>query len=441
MADILGITLASRIMDNQKNTVCVIGVDILVDDLSRYLDNLNFSKNGFSFIAKKDGRLIAHSTLLDMKRLKKEGAGEINLKKYYYPSKYDLNTFNAFAGEKNNILFIESGNSKLISIRFNLAEVIGLDADLYIGAPVSDFTEFAVNSIYINLLISLIIGLIMIYLSFAISKNVAHPINKIALLMREIRELDFIKKQPEIDSAEHRILEIDRLQKSGRLMNDALLSFSKFVPLKIVKNLIELDQPLGPGGKRMDVTILFTDISDFTTISEEIKEDELVESMGEYLGMMSDIIYQHQGIVDKFIGDAVMAIWGAPSPDPEHARHACQAVCECVKKIEELNIRWKKAGRKPFYTRFGMHSGITFVGNIGSPYRLNYTALGDTVNIAARLETLNKEKGTQVLVSKEVLDKCGNSFNFKNLGEANVKGKQEVVHVYELCLDSIKSYK
>lgn len=431
MADILGITLSAKIPDEKQGEVfAVIGIDILLNDLSQYLDSLKFSPNGFAFIAKNDGKLVAHSSLLGKAVLKNRQGLEINLQNYHYASAYDLKVFGAFSNSDRKFLRTDSGGEQLIAMRISLSDAAGLDADLYIGAPVTDFTKFSIHTVYINFAISLVIGMMMVIVSFKVSKGVARPINKNVLLLDRIRNFDFSIRP---DTAPSRILEIHQMKHATVLMHDALQSFLKFVPSDLVKNLVQMGQPLALGGRRMEVTILFTDIADFTTISEETDENELVSAMAAYLKLMSNIIAAHQGTVDKFIGDSVMAIWGAPKSDPEHARHACEAVIACLKELETQNSLWKAMKKPVFKTRFGLHCGVAFVGNIGSPDRLNYTALGDAVNIAARLESLNKEKGTSVLVSSEIVEKCGNDFEFKDLGNAKVKGKQNDVHIFELC--------
>ena len=431
MADILGITLSAKIPASEEGNVFgVIGIDILLNDLSQYLDRLAFSPNGFAFIAKNDGKLIAHSALLDKDMLTKEHVPEINLHNYHYASAYDLDVFRAFSGSDKDLLLTGSGKDQLIAMRISLSDAAGIDANLYIGAPVTDFTKFSLHTIYVNLLISLVIGLVMIIISFNVSKDIAKPINRIVLLLDRIRNFDFSTRP---DTKASRILEIDEMKHAAVLMHDALQSFMKFVPSDLVKNLVQMGQPLEPGGKRMEITVLFTDVSDFTTISEESNENDLVSAMTEYMELMSNIISAHHGTVDKFIGDAVMAIWGAPKPDPDHAKHACAAVLDCLRQLEEMNARWRAMGRPAFETRFGLHCGLAFVGNIGSPARLNYTALGDAVNTAARLESLNKEKKTKVLVSDKIVQRCGTAFAFRNLGMARVKGKHNEVHVFELC--------
>lgn len=163
--------------------------------------------------------------------------------------------------------------------------------------------------------------------------------------------------------------------------------------------------------------------------------------VSEYLNVMTQVIHQHSGNVDKYIGDSVMAFWGAPLDDPTHAVHACQAALSCCYQINELNDKWKKQGKPLFYTRFGINTGTTVVGNMGSFDRLNYTAIGDEVNIAARLEQINKIYGTQIIVSEAVYQKCKGKFLFRPIDIVRVKGKVNYTIIYELVASNEGSSK
>jgi adenylate cyclase len=151
-----------------------------------------------------------------------------------------------------------------------------------------------------------------------------------------------------------------------------------------------------------------------------------------YFAALSEQIMSRQGTVDKFIGDAVMAFWNAPADDAEHAAHACEAVLACIEANEELNLAFRREGWPPYDTRFGLHLGDAVVGNVGSSDRMNYTALGRTVNLAARLEGLNKSYGTRVLVSPAVRDRAQATFLFRSVDRIKPRGFAEAVEVSEL---------
>jgi adenylate cyclase len=151
-----------------------------------------------------------------------------------------------------------------------------------------------------------------------------------------------------------------------------------------------------------------------------------------YFATMSETVMSHHGTIDKFIGDAVMAFWNAPDDDPDHAVHACEAVLACVKRNSELNERFRADGWPAYGTRFGLHAGDAVVGNVGSADRMNYTALGATINLAARLEGLNKNYGTTVLVSAAVKERVEGRFSFRSVDEIRPKGFAEAVRIFEL---------
>ncbi|MEN9675227.1 MAG: hypothetical protein RIS76_1123, partial [Verrucomicrobiota bacterium] len=186
------------------------------------------------------------------------------------------------------------------------------------------------------------------------------------------------------------------------------------------------------GGHSAHLTLLFTDIVDFTHVAESADPQVLVEQLGEYLAVVSGLIHEHHGIVDKYIGDGVMAFWGAPRPDPAQAVHAARAALEIQGKLDTLNVAWAAAGRPMFHTRIGLNSGEVVVGNIGSEDRLNYTAIGDPVNLASRLESLNRYYGTRILLSDATRMAAGDVLLTRPVARVSVKGSQRGIVVYEL---------
>jgi adenylate cyclase len=177
---------------------------------------------------------------------------------------------------------------------------------------------------------------------------------------------------------------------------------------------------------------MFTYLKDFTTVSEQLPPNQLAAVLGTYLQTMTEAIHSTQGTVDKYIGDAVMAFWNAPSTDAEHARKACEAALRCVEATERLYASDRWLGMPPLTTRFGLHSARVLVGHFGAPDRLNYTAIGDGVNAAARLEGLNKEYETTILASEAVYLMTKDHFQFRFIDEVAVKGKRQSLKVYAL---------
>jgi adenylate cyclase len=188
------------------------------------------------------------------------------------------------------------------------------------------------------------------------------------------------------------------------------------------------------GGERRTITVLFTDLFGFTSFSESVAPELLSRVITEYLHAMTRVVFQHQGTLDKFIGDAVMAFWNAPLDDPDHALHACAAALDMQAALAELSDRWEAEGLPRQRMRIGIHTGAASVGNMGTSFRFAYTALGDTVNLAARLEPLNNEYGTWICISQETLDAAGGRQQFlvRFLDLVSVKGKHKPAAVFEL---------
>jgi adenylate cyclase len=183
--------------------------------------------------------------------------------------------------------------------------------------------------------------------------------------------------------------------------------------------------------------MMFTDIKDFTTFAETMTTDHLAEVLGRYLQVMAEIIQSEKGTIDKYIGDAVMAFWNAPEAVDGHEILACRAALRCRSALQRLydSPDWGDAPR--FETRFGLHRCVASVGHFGAPDRLNYTAIGDGVNLASRLEGLNKYYGTQIVVSEGIYAAAKDAFEFRLLDEVAVKGKTRGIVIYELLGERI----
>lgn len=205
-------------------------------------------------------------------------------------------------------------------------------------------------------------------------------------------------------------------------MKGSLRSFARYVPRDPVRSVLASGQEAVLAGKSAELTVFFSDIAGFTTLAESLTPEKLVELLGGYLDDMTRVIAEHHGTVDKFLGDGIMAFWGAPADDPDHAIHACEAAVRSQRLI---------AGRK-LVTRIGMATGRVVVGNIGTHERMNYTVMGDTVNLAARLEGLNKQYGTSIMITEATRRAAGDRIVARPVDLVAVKGKAQAVRVYEL---------
>ena len=212
----------------------------------------------------------------------------------------------------------------------------------------------------------------------------------------------------------------------------AMRAMSKYVPINLVRQLYHKREEPVLGGQSCELSVMFTDIKDFTAISENLSPDYLAEILGRYLQVMAETIQSERGTVDKYIGDSIMTFWNAPEEVEGHASFACRAALHCQDALNQLygSSSWGNAPR--FETRFGLHRCEASVGHFGAPDRLNYTAIGDGINLTSRLEGLNKFYGTHIIVSETIYESAKDEFEFRLLDRVAVKGKMEGIAIYEL---------
>jgi len=224
------------------------------------------------------------------------------------------------------------------------------------------------------------------------------------------------------------------VEKRSRFLKRA---FSSYVSPDLVTQIMDDPDRLKLGGERKEVSILFSDIRGFTTLSESTTPETLVTLLNEYLNPMTDIVMKEQGTLDKYIGDAVMAIFGAPVDLPDHAKRSCSAAVLMMEKLNEINGQWKEKGFPNIDIGIGINTGDAIVGNMGANIRFDYTAIGDNVNLASRLEGLNKFYGTHIIISETTKDELDeNSFITREVDLVRVKGKNKPISIYQVMTDS-----
>ncbi|MBI5971385.1 MAG: adenylate/guanylate cyclase domain-containing protein [Deltaproteobacteria bacterium] len=209
-------------------------------------------------------------------------------------------------------------------------------------------------------------------------------------------------------------------------------AFSQYVSPSLVNEILKDPDKLSLGGEEIRMTVLFSDIRGFTTISEGLKPKVLVKLMNDYLTPMTDIVLKNGGTIDKYMGDAIMAFWNAPIPQEDHYMRACRTALEMLKRLRELQIEWEKAGIPKIDIGIGISTGKAVVGNMGSTMRFDYTVIGDMVNLGSRLEGLNKEYGTSVIVPKFTALDVKEEFVIRELDYVRVKGKDKPIQIFEL---------
>jgi adenylate cyclase len=218
----------------------------------------------------------------------------------------------------------------------------------------------------------------------------------------------------------------------GREKRQVKRLFSRYVPRDVYDQLLADPDRAALGGKRRMMTVLFSDVRGFTAMSEKATPEEVVGQLNEYFSKMVDVLFEHRGTLDKFVGDMVMGLFGAPLDDPDHAEHAVQAAVAMTRALDELNQHWRETGRPVLDIGIGISTGEMVAGNIGSQSIMSYTVIGDTVNLGARLESLNKDYGTRVIISEATRAALKGRYDIRPLGEVTVKGKSRPVAIYEI---------
>lgn len=207
-------------------------------------------------------------------------------------------------------------------------------------------------------------------------------------------------------------------------------SFHQYVGPEVADRIYGDDPSLA--GQRRTVSIMFTDLRDYTTLSEGMSADQVAQQLNEYFPVMVEAVLRHRGVVNDFIGDALMAVYGAPLDDPDHALDAVRTGFQMQASLEALNAGWKARGLQTLRMGIGVHTGSVFAGNVGSQKRMKYTVVGDAVNVAARVEGLNKDLKTTLLITQETYQSIQDKVQVRDCGELKVKGRQQAVRVYEV---------
>jgi len=265
-------------------------------------------------------------------------------------------------------------------------------------------------------------------MALLLARRYAIPLRQLVGRSDRVRELDLQPDAP----IRTRIRELSQLAQAQEQMRAALDSFVRYVPADVVRELLQRGEAARIGGHRQELTILFTDITGFTGIAETMSPEALTAHMAEYFEALLAIIRADgYGTVDKLVGDAIVAFWGAPIADGDHAPHAVEAVLRCVERLASLNAKWQSEGLPALPTRFGLASGPVIVGNVGSPSRLSYTALGDAVNVASRVEGLNRFYGTTALATGPVRALTGDRFCWRQVDAVRARGRREPVELLE----------
>ncbi len=347
---------------------------------------------------------------------------------YDTPTKAMLDTF------KDEVPFIESdfstdewgtwlsGFAPIKNKRGDFSGILGIDMSA------SKIIRYELSSFLILSGIAAVVCLLVVVFGILISRRITMPLK---LLEKDMVKITQFRIEEDV-TVKSVFKEIRSMKEAITNMKGSLRSFKKYVPADLVAELITMNKEARLGGERKKLSIFFSDIEGSTTIGEMLPPEELVKAMAGYFSGMTRTVMNNGGTVDKFIGDCVMAFWNAPTDNPDHAYSACKAAVEC-KAFERLfNEQSKGKGLPQIRTRIGINTGEVIVGNIGYEARLNYTVLGDHVNLASRLEGINKYYHTWIVISGNTYEIVKDRVVARILDNVVVKGKTEDIRIYEL---------
>ena len=422
---LIGFTVAAPYYSGGK-LAGVAAIDMTLAGLGEYLAERRVSPGTVSYMLDHQGRVIAAS---DLSKTYANVAGKLELL-HVTALDNDLPAF-AFSvrprGSDGLYTFTRDGKDYVASLATMPAE-FGKKWQLFIITPLADFTStFQANNVRLAIF-GLMAMALQIVIIFFMTGVVSSPLEKLAFKVGKIQELG-TEHLPSVSSP---ISEISVLSKAIDPLDAAVKSFSAFVPIGLVTQLLQSEQKLELGGHSRFLTIFFSDLEGFSTMSEEVPSQELLLRVSAYLELVTKTVNQEHGTIDKFIGDGVMAFWGAPALLDDHAWRSCVAAMRIQRGMDALNERWRAEGLKPLNVRMGIHSDAVLVGNIGSKERMSYTVMGDGVNIAARLEGTNKEFHTRILISHAVFKEAGERLCVRPIDDVTVKGRRGKVPIYEL---------
>jgi len=427
-----GVTAARSVYGHEGNFVGVVGIDIEIGELSSFISRLKIGRAGKALVIDQHGKVIAFPEVEKLRHL--DAQGQVDL-----PQVEELQ--DQVSGDAFRSLVAKHGDGLELAgpvfTRFNSSDttyhamftpfknpkwpwIIG------VYLPEDDFlAELKLNQVY-NGITATVITLMALLLVMLLSSRIKGVFRTLTDQFEAVRNLEV---QGDIE-ATSKIVEVRNLSESFNHLKQSLRLVEQYVPKEVVRSLLS-DQNT-PDKEQRNLSVLFTDIEGFSSIAEQIPAQQIVEDLNEYFEEIARSVHECEGTIDKYIGDSVMAFWGAPRPVDDHARRACDAALLIRDRIARLNRAWKGQYKHEFRTRIGICTGDVVIGNIGSTRRTSYTVIGDNVNLASRLERLNKEFATQIILDEATRRAVGEDFVVRRLGFIQVRGKSKSVAVYEL---------
>ncbi len=424
-----GVTFAKRITDASGRTLGAVGIDITMSAISRILEDLRIGEEGLVFMLDRQARLMSYTGT----RASGQGASYVTsdaveglenqsevVERAILKWQNEKEPFFRFASPENDQIYVAYVDA--------IPDVFGTEPTLGLIVPEDEFVGAINRSTARTLKIGAFAMAFAILFIIVAARLLSHSLKIVAAEARRISTFD-LEHDLKLRTVFQEIFDLETAVSS---MKAGLAGFGAYVPKDLVRSIVASAEKPEIGGTSRDITLLFSDLQGFTARTENLEPEELMPALSHYFEIMETAISDNFGIVDKYIGDAIMALWNAPLDDPRHVEHACRAALACLVSEEDLNNDPAMWALVPSKTRFGLHTGHVIVGNVGSLSRMQYTALGSAVNLASRLEGLNKYYGTSILASEDVVRKVSHIFLFREIDVISPAGAKKPTAIFEL---------
>ncbi len=426
-----GVTNAQTV-ERDGQAFGALGVSIALDTLSRFLDSVTVGQTGTVFLTNIYGQLIAAPRAMTranagaaasvIPRLDESPLPVVQVVAHALGARaFDLKAL------KDATQFFEHDAKTDADYFVTLAPLPQMDLVVCVVLPAAEVLgPIRRNAHTLMIGLSVFVVLVLILGTLAARALIGRPLRRVTDNLRQLEDFRFdrIAAVPSI------FTEVRDVSGATGRMAASLSSFKKYIPTELVRSLFAQGIEARLGGEMKDLTILFMDLAGFTGLSEQLG-DRLIAVLGDYLSAMSAVIQNEGGTIDKYIGDAIMAFWGAPVPDRDHALHACRAALACQARLAELRREAGSGAMRTMHARIGINTGHVLVGNIGSHDRINYSVIGDPVNVASRLESLNKVYGTEILLGQDTYDLVKDRIIARRVDTVAVYGRAGGLGVYE----------
>ncbi|KAL9647366.1 hypothetical protein ABK040_011730 [Willaertia magna] len=438
--DVLGITRCTTIPSSTTGEILgVATADLSLQTLNSFLNALSVAKTGTSFILERSGYLIATSN---------KNANEVVGRRIYAPNATDpiIRDVSSYLFDKYNNFhnvnvtsedILVGGGSYFVGVSYFYVHK-NIDWLIVVVIPKNDFLEGVQRGYIVVACLTVFMIILSIILSSILSYCITKPLYKLRGQMKKITKLNLDDLTTNKKKTSY-LFELQTIELTFISMVYALQSFKKYVPDVVIKRSMRKNEVAELYLVERELSIFFMDFVEFTRLTEELQPIRLIELISEAMEEMSVIIEDEGGVIDKYIGDAIMALFNAPYDLPDFEIKACMAALRCIKTLDKLGVNWIKRGLPTMKCRIGINSGKALVGNFGSTKRLSYTAIGHNVNLGARLEPLCKYYETNSLISQSTYEKAKEKCCCKFIDVVVVKGTTEDIAIYEILEERTKA--